>query len=95
MLAAGSSIVSTRSSTNTRQLASNGVWPAAATTDWSTSPRSMMWAPLGATHVRSGCTPASARAFAFSGSGASRASSSAANARAASRLPEPAGPWNR
>ena len=95
MLAAGSSIVSARSSTNTRHAASNGVCEAAATTDWSTSPRSMMWAPLGATHVRSGCEPESARARAFSGSAASRESSSAANSRAASRLPDPAGPWNR
>ena len=39
----------------------------------------MMWAPLGATQVRSGWTPATARARAFSGSGASRDSSSAAN----------------
>src|SRR5215210_7787676 len=88
-------MVSARSSTNTRHADSNGVCEAAATTDWSTSPRSMMWAPLGATQVRSGWEPDSARARALTGSGASRESSSAANSRAASRLPEPAGPWKR
>ena len=50
----------------------------------------MMWAPLGATQVRSGCTPARARAFALTpGPAAPRESSSAAKSRAASRLPEP------
>ena len=42
-----------------------------------------------------GASRAWARARALAGRAPSRESSSAANSRAASRLPEPAGPWNR
>ena len=52
-------------------------------------------APLGVTQVRSGCTPCLTRSRALAGSAAPSASSSAANARAASRLPLPAGPCRR
>jgi hypothetical protein len=85
-------MVSTRSITNTRRRDSNGVRAAAATTGSSMSETSISAAPLGVTHVRSGCTPCSARSRALSGSAAPSASSAAANARATSRLPEPAGP---
>src|SRR4051794_17360004 len=88
-------MVSARSRTNTRWEASNGVWAAAATTDWATSRRSISCAPLGATHVRSGCVPCSTRVRAPAGSALPRASSSAANPRAAARLPVPAGPCSR
>ena len=74
-LAASSFIVSARSSTNTRWRASNGVREAAETTASSTSRRSISCAPLGATHVRSGCVPCSTRVRADSGSAASRDSS--------------------
>jgi hypothetical protein len=95
LFAACSISVSARSSTNTRRAASNGVIAAAAITGSSTSPTSISWAPLGTTHVRSGCVPCSTRVRAPAGSAAPCASSSAANARAAVRLPLPAGPWKR
>ena len=94
-LATSSFIVSTRSSTNTRRLDSNGVRVAAATTGSSTSSVRITCAPVGLTQVRSGCEPDMARWRALSGSGEPAASSSAAKARAASRLPTPAGPWKR
>ena len=94
-LAASSFIVSARSITKTRRRDSKGVRVAAATTGSSMSETSMSAAPLGATHVRSGCAPRRARARALEGSAAPSASSSAAKARATSRLPAPAGPWNR
>ena len=61
LFAACSIIVSARSSTNTRRADSNGVIAAAAITGCSTSPTSISCAPLGATHVRSGCAPCSTR----------------------------------
>ena len=94
-LAASSFITSTRSSTNTRNEASNGVCAEAATTVSSTSRRSISCAPEGVTHVRSGWVPCWARVFAFSGSRAFLASSSAAKSRAAWRFPLPAGPCRR
>ena len=55
--ATSSFIVSTRSSTNTRLRASNGVRVAAATTGSSTSSTRITCAPVGRTQVRSGCEP--------------------------------------
>ncbi len=81
--------------TNTRRRASKGVLVAAATTGSSMSLTSISAAPLGATHVRSGCTSWATRSATFAGSGAPSLSSAAANARATSRLPAPAGPWKR
>ena len=95
LFAACSIIVSARSITNTRRLASKGVWAAAATTAESMSPTSSSCAPEGVTQVRSGCEPRSTRPRTPSGSAAPSASSAAAKARAAVRLPAPAGPPNR
>ena len=94
-LAAWSFIVSARSMTNTRRRASNGVRVAAATTGSSMSETSISAAPLGVTHVRSGCTPCSTRVLTDSGSAAPSLSSAAAKARATVALPEPPGPWKR
>ena len=93
--AASSFITSTRSSTKIRCAASNGVCDAAPTTVSATSRRSISCAPDGVTQVRSGWLPCSARTLTFAGSFAPLARSSPANARATSRLPEPAGPWSR
>ena len=60
-LAASSPSSSTRSITNTRRADSNGVRLAAATTGSSMSLTRISWAPLGTTHVRSGCDARSAR----------------------------------
>ncbi len=87
--------MSTRSSTNTRRRASNGVRVAALTTGPSMSSTRITCAPVGRTQVRSGCAPCITRVRTSSGSGDPSASSSAANARATVRFPVPAGPWNR
>ncbi len=94
-LATSSFMVSTRSSTKTRRSASNGVRVAAPTTASSMSPTRITWAPVGRTQVRSGCEPVCTRRRTPSGSAAPTARSSAASARAAVRLPDPAGPWKR
>ena len=60
-LATSSFIVSTRSSTNTRRDASNGVREDAATTGSATSSVRITCAPVGRTQVRSGCEPAPTR----------------------------------
>ncbi len=91
-LATSSFIVSTRSSTNTRRRASNGVRVAAFTTGPSTSSTRITCAPLGRTQVRSGWVPCITRVRTPSGSSEPSASSSAANARATVRFPVPAGP---
>src|SRR4051794_24203906 len=95
LLAAWSFMVSAPSMTKTRRRASNGVRVAAPMTGSSMSPTSISAAPLGRTQVRSGWTPSTARRLASEGSPAPSARGSAAKARAASRLPAPAGPWNR
>ncbi len=94
-LATVSFIVSTRSSTKTRRLDSNGVREAAATTGPSTSAARIWAAPVGLTQVRSGWLPLPTRWRTRSGSASPSASSSAAKARATVRLPTPAGPWKR
>ncbi len=94
-LAAWSLSSSARSMTNTRRCASNGVRDAAETTAWSMSPTRIPALELGATQVRSGCTPSRARWAALAGSGEPSESSAAANARATSAFPLPAGPWKR
>ena len=91
-LAASSPNSSTRSITNTRHAASKGVLLAADMTGPAMSLTSISWAPLGATHVRSGCAPEATLARALAGSGEPAASSSPAIARAADRLPAPPGP---
>jgi hypothetical protein len=93
-LAAASFIVSARSMTKTRLVASNGVRLAAATTGSSTSATTMSAAPVGRTHVRSGCTPSSAGARPPRDRRAV-GEQPPAKARAAARLPAPAGPWKR
>ena len=95
LLATSSFMVSARSSTNTRRVASNGVRAAAATTGPSTSSTRMTCAPLGRTQVRSGWAPVITRRRTSSGSGSSCASSSAASARATTAFPVPGGPWKR
>jgi hypothetical protein len=60
-----------------------------------TSATSISAAPVGATHVRSGWTPSLGAARGPRGIGAPSASSAPAKARAAARLPAPAGPWKR
>ena len=78
--------------TNTRLRASNGRIAAWRTTCVRTSSTRISCAPRGSTQVKSGCTPDSTRRSASCGSGSPAEISAAANARAAARLPEPAGP---
>ena len=81
--------------TNTRRLDSNGRRAAWRTMRVRTSSTRISCAPRGSIQVRSGCTPDMTRRSASAGSSAPAAISAAANARAARRLPLPAGPWKR
>jgi hypothetical protein len=93
-LAAWSLSESACSMTKTRREDSNGVCVAAATTASSMSPTSRPADEVGAIQVRSGCAPERTRAAAPSGSREPSESSAAANSRATSSLPLPAGPAN-